>query len=84
VRVAGMRWTIESGFETAQRAVGLDHAEVRSWTGWSRPITRAMWALALLTVLRAGAIAVEAVKKSRLSGPSSLTAFKAQRGLRSP
>ena len=34
VRVAGSRWTIESGFETAKGDVGLDHSEVRSWTGW--------------------------------------------------
>jgi hypothetical protein len=45
----------------------------------------AMWAYALLTVLRAGAIAVEALKKS-LPGPpleSRLAAFKAGRGLAS-
>jgi hypothetical protein len=84
VRVAGMRWTIESCFEAAKREVGLDHYEVRSWTGWYRHITLAMWALALLTMLRAGASAVAAFKKSPLSGPSSLTAFKAQRGRQSP
>jgi hypothetical protein len=28
--------------------------------GWSRPITLAMWALALLAVLRAGTLAREA------------------------
>ena len=46
-------------------------------------MTLAMWAYALLTVLRAGAIAVEALKKS-LPGPppgSRLAAFKAGRGL---
>jgi SRSO17 transposase len=63
VRVAGTRWTIESGFEAAKSEVGLDHYEVRSWTGWHRHITLAMWALALLTILRAGAMAVEALKK---------------------
>jgi SRSO17 transposase len=85
VRVAGTRWTIESGFEAAKGEVGLDHYEVRSWTGWYRHITLAMWALALLTVLRAGAMAVEALKKS-LPPPqprSSLAAFKAGRGLAS-
>jgi SRSO17 transposase len=86
VRVAGARWTIESGFEAAKGEVGLDHDEVRSWTGWYRHITLAMWALALLAVLRAGAIAVELLKKSprSLRAASSLAAFKAQRGLRSP
>jgi SRSO17 transposase len=83
VHVAGARWTIESSFEAAKGEVGLDDYEVRSWTGWYRHITLAMWAYALLTVLRAGAIAVEAVKKS-LPPPqteSSLSAFKAGRGL---
>jgi SRSO17 transposase len=86
VRVAGTRWTIESCFEAAKSEVGLDHYEVRSWTGWYRHITLAMWALALLTVLRAGAIAVEALKKSLPPprGRSSLASFKASRGLRSP
>ena len=83
VRVAGSRWTIESGFEAAKGEVGLDHDEVRSWTGWYRHITLVMWAYALLTVLRAGAMAVEALKKSLLAPPrgSSLAAFKAGRGL---
>src|ERR671914_1567887 len=78
VRVAGARWTIESCFEAGKGEVGLAHDEVRSWTGWYRHITLAMWALALLTVLRAGAIAVAALKKS-LGPPqeaSSLAAFK--------
>jgi SRSO17 transposase len=34
VRVAGSRWTVESSFEAAKGEVGLDHYEVRSWTGW--------------------------------------------------
>jgi SRSO17 transposase len=85
VRVAGTRWTIESCFEAAKSEVGLDHYEVRSWTGWYRHMTLAMWALSLLAVLRAGAIAVELLKKSPQSSPepSRLAAFKAQRGLRS-
>jgi SRSO17 transposase len=81
VRGAGIRWTLESGFEAAKGEVGLDHSEVRSWTGWYRHITLAMWALALLVVLRAGAIALEAFQKNPASGPSSLAAFKARRGL---
>jgi SRSO17 transposase len=85
VRVAGSRWTIESGFEAAKGEVGLDHYEVRSWTGWYRHITLVMWALALLTVMRAGTIAVEALKKSLRPPPeaSPLAAFKARRGLAS-
>ena len=42
VRVAGTRWTIEACFEAAQGEVGLDEYEVRSWTGWHRPITLAI------------------------------------------
>jgi len=38
VSVAGTRWTIETGFETAKGEVGLDHYEVRSWQGWYRHI----------------------------------------------
>jgi SRSO17 transposase len=64
VRVAGSRWTIESSFEAAKGEVGLDHYEVRSWTGWHRHVTLAMWAYALLVVMRAGLIAIEVLKKS--------------------
>ncbi|HXH09112.1 MAG TPA: IS701 family transposase [Alphaproteobacteria bacterium] len=83
VRVAGTRWTIESCLEAAKGEVGLDHYEVRSWTGWYRHITLAMWALALLTVLRVGAIAVETLKKNLLLSQEqrSLATFKARRGL---
>ena len=72
----------EKTLEAAKREVGLDDYEVRSWTGWYRHITLAMWAYALLTVLRAGAIAVPAVQ-NRLppQTESSLAAFKAGRGL---
>jgi SRSO17 transposase len=85
VRVAGSRWTVASGVAAATGEVGLDHDEVRSWTAWYRQITRAMWALALLTVMRAGTIAVEALKKSRRPPPAAgpLAAFKARRGLTS-
>lgn len=83
VRVAGTRWTIESCFEAAKGEVGLDQYEVRSWTGWYRHMTLSMWALALLTVMRAGALAGEALKKSLSpsQGMSPLAAFKASRGL---
>jgi SRSO17 transposase len=85
VRVAGSRWTMESSVEGAKGEVDLDDDELRSWTGWYRHMTLAMWAYALLTVLRAGAIAVEAFKK-RLPVPpleGRLAAFKAGRGLAS-
>lgn len=85
VRVAGSRWTIASSFEAAKGEVGLAQYDVRSWTAWYRHITLAMWALALLTVMRAGTIAVEMLKK-RLPSPtqaSPLAPFKARRGLAS-
>ena len=53
VQVAGNRWTMEQCFAEAKGEGGLDQDEVRSWTAWYRPITWAMWAYALLTVLRA-------------------------------
>jgi len=34
VRVSGMRWPIESIFKEAKSAVGFDHYELRSWSGW--------------------------------------------------
>jgi SRSO17 transposase len=82
VQVAGSRWTVESCFEAAKGEVGLDQYEVRSWTGWYRHITLAMWAYALLTVLRAAHLPREEPKKTRLPPkPSGLAAFKATRGL---
>jgi SRSO17 transposase len=55
VRIAGRRWTIEAGLEEAKGEVGLDHYEVRTWTGWYRHITLALLAHAVLVVLRAQA-----------------------------
>jgi SRSO17 transposase len=83
VHVAGTRWTIESCFEAAKGEVGLDHYEVRSWTGWYRHITLAMWAYALLTVLRAANLPPEEgpKKTGALPQSSSLAAFKTTRGL---
>jgi SRSO17 transposase len=52
VQVAGRRWTIEVAFEQAKGEVGLDQYEVRSWTGWYRHITLALFAQAVLSVVR--------------------------------
>ena len=83
VTVAGTRWTVESDFETTKGEVGLDHYEVRSWLGWYRHITLAMWAQAVLTTIRAAAKEAELPKKGRWvrEGASSLAAFKARLGL---
>jgi len=83
VRVAGSRWAVEIDFETAKNEVGLDQYEVRSWTGWYRHITLAMWAQALRTVVRAAANAAALPKRGRVERGrmSSLAPFKARRGL---
>lgn len=53
VQAAGLRWTIEAGFEAAKGEVGLDHYEVRQWIAWYRHITLALLAHALLAVIMA-------------------------------
>ncbi len=85
VRVAGMRWTVEESIQTAKGEVGLDHYEVRSWTGWYRHMTLAMWAQAFLSVIREETGAEVVLKKglrNRMER-SSLAEFKAHRNLRS-
>jgi len=83
VQVAGKRWTVEESIECAKGEVGLDHYEVRSWTGWYRHITLAMWAQAFLAVIRAEEGAEVAPKKGlpKSERASSLAAFKARRNL---
>lgn len=85
VRVAGMRWTVEESIECAKGEVGLDHYEVRSFTGWYRHMTLAMWASAFLSVIRQQTGAEVAPKKGRQNQdePGSLAEFKASRGLQS-
>lgn len=51
--VAGSRWSIEELFQTGKGQVGLEHYQVRGWTGWHRFIALAMLALAVLTILAA-------------------------------
>jgi SRSO17 transposase len=65
VRVAGLRWTIENGFEEAKGETGLDPYEVRSWTGWYRPITLALLAHADRTVVRKHAIGGRSPRHAR-------------------
>ena len=80
VRVAGARWCIERVFKDAKQEAGLDEYEVRSATGWYRHVTLALWALALLAVLRATTLpdAAPPVKKKPAG---SLAAFRRSRGL---
>jgi len=48
VQAIGARWHIEEDFENA-KDLGLDHYEVRSFSGWYRYITLVLVALAFLT-----------------------------------
>jgi SRSO17 transposase len=87
-QVIGERWGIECAFEASKGAVGLDQYQVRSWHGWYRHITLAMWAHAFLSVTRASTLApvplaplVDEGKKGGPPPPSSLATFKRQRGL---
>ena len=63
VRVAGSRWAVEECIETGKGEVGLDQYEVRSWVGWYRHVTLALFAQALLTVIRMHAAAESGPKK---------------------
>ena len=63
--IAGTRWAIEECFEQAKQETGLDEYEVRSWHAWHRHITLAMFAHAMLTVLRTVANARQPKKSMR-------------------
>lgn len=71
-KAAGSRWTIEECFEMAKGEVGLDHYEVRSWTGWYRHITFSLWALSYLVKLRTqfNQNEIKYVKKKKPQQPS--------------
>lgn len=51
--VAGARWSIEETFQTSKGETGLDHYQVRQYTGWYRHMTLSMFAHAFLSVIRA-------------------------------
>ena len=51
--VAGSRWQIEVGFESAKGECGLADYEVRTWDAWHRHITLVLLAHAFLVVMRA-------------------------------
>jgi SRSO17 transposase len=51
--VAGLRWTVETCFETAKDELGLDHCEARSWHAWHRHMSLVMAAAGFLAKLRA-------------------------------
>jgi SRSO17 transposase len=70
VQVAGTRWQVEQAFELAKGEVGLDEYEVRTWVGWYRHITLAMFALAYLTVVRGHAQQAQPGRQRQKGGPS--------------
>ena len=83
-KVAGSRWRVEIGFEEAKGEVGLAHYELRSWVGWYRHITLALFAHAFLAAIRAEGVDIEPSQKGGLQKPKdteSLLAFKRGRGL---
>jgi SRSO17 transposase len=83
-KVAGSRWRVEIGFEEAKGEVGLAHYEVRSWDGWYRHITLALFAHAFLAAIRTEGVDLEPSQKGGLQKPKdtdSLLAFKRGRGL---
>jgi SRSO17 transposase len=63
-RIAGMRWSIEETFQTAKGEAGLDHYQVRQYTGWYRHITLSMLAHAFLTAVKAKKGAPEPGRKA--------------------
>jgi hypothetical protein len=83
VRVAGMRWAVEKGFQTGKGQVGLDHYQVRTWTAWHRFVTLAMLALAFLMVCAAAAAPpptpADPYHHAHHDGPIALTAAEIRR-----
>jgi SRSO17 transposase len=81
VTVAGMRWSVEEQFQAAKGQAGLDHYQVRTWTGWHRHVTLAMLALAFLMAAAAPATAPPADlwHHARHGGPAVLTAAEIRR-----
>ena len=71
VRAAGSRWAIEDTFTLAKGQVGLDHYEGRSWPGWHRHITLALWALAILATEVAWAKGGTSLPTMQHSSPSA-------------
>jgi SRSO17 transposase len=82
IRLAGTRWAVEEGFQTAKGQVGLDHYQVRTWTGWHRHVTLAMLALAFLMACAAAAAPAPPADPwhhARHGGPVALTAAEVRR-----
>ena len=72
---------MEEQFQAAKSQVGLDHYQVRTWTGWHRFATLAMLALAFLMACAAAAPAPAADPwhHARHGGPIAVTAAEIRR-----
>jgi SRSO17 transposase len=53
VGIAGTRWAVETCFQNAKGAVGLDQHQVRRWDSWHRYTTLVMLAAAILVAITA-------------------------------
>ena len=51
-RLAKIRWRVEHDYRELKTALGLDHLEGRSFTGWHRHVTLTVLAQAFCTLLR--------------------------------
>jgi SRSO17 transposase len=52
VALAKLRWRVEQDYRELKDALGLDHFEGRSWTGWQHHVTLVSVAHAFLTTER--------------------------------
>ncbi|MFO7918798.1 MAG: IS701 family transposase, partial [Anaerolineae bacterium] len=44
VRMAGLRWPVETAIQEGKEGLGMDHYEVRSWLGWHHHMTECLLA----------------------------------------
>lgn len=78
VRVAGVRWGIESSFEAAKGEAGLDEYEVRYWHSWHRHVTLSLMAHSFLALIRRRSQREAAGKKA--AGGAAARPGRTQRG----
>jgi len=74
VRLAKGRWRIEQDYRELKDALGLDHFEGRSWTGWHHHVTLVSMAYAFLVLERARAKKNLAADLARGPAPAPVAA----------